>query len=88
MQRVWEELDAFEERDMHDVLRYMIYPVDFMRENKIRGVGRGPSVASYVLYLIGVHLSIPIPIWTGLERVLKISKGIKEIDYGYETTRS
>jgi len=56
MKRVWEELDAFKERGMHDVLRYMIYLVDFMRENDIVwGVGRGSSVASYVLYLIGVH---------------------------------
>jgi len=41
---------------MHNLLRYMIYLVDFMRENNIVwGVGRGSSVASYVLYLIGVH---------------------------------
>ena len=54
--RIWEELDAFKERDMLDLLRYMIYLVDFMRENNIVwGVGRGSSVASYVLYLIGVH---------------------------------
>ena len=34
----------------------MVYLVDFMRENNIVwGVGRGSSVASYVLYLIGVH---------------------------------
>jgi DNA polymerase III alpha subunit len=54
--RVCEELKAFEERGMEDLLRYMIYLVDFMRENNIVwGVGRGSSVASYVLYLIGVH---------------------------------
>lgn len=54
--RVCEELEAFEERGMDDLLRYMIYLVDFMRENDIVwGVGRGSSVASYVLYLIGVH---------------------------------
>ena len=56
MERVWEELDEFKERGMHNLLRYMIYLVDFMRENNIVwGVGRGSSVASYVLYLIGVH---------------------------------
>mgnify|MGYP005726032685 CR=1 FL=1 len=56
MKRVWEELDAFKERGLHDLLRYMIYLVDFMRENNIVwGVGRGSSVASYVLYIIGVH---------------------------------
>ena len=54
--RIWQELDAFRERGMEDLLRYMIYLVDFMRENDIVwGVGRGSSVASYVLYLIGVH---------------------------------
>jgi DNA polymerase III alpha subunit len=41
---------------MFNLLRYMVYLVDFMRENDIVwGVGRGSSVASYVLYLIGVH---------------------------------
>ena len=54
--RVLEELSEFERRDMMDLLRYMVYLVDFMRENDIVwGVGRGSSVASYVLYLIGVH---------------------------------
>jgi DNA polymerase III alpha subunit len=41
---------------MFDLLFYLKYLVDTMRENKIVwGVGRGSSVASYVLYLIGVH---------------------------------
>lgn len=54
--RMTEELLEFEQRGMTDVLRYMIYLVDYMRENNIVwGVGRGSSVASYVLYLIGVH---------------------------------
>ncbi|MEL1234315.1 MAG: hypothetical protein VW667_10455 [Candidatus Neomarinimicrobiota bacterium] len=54
--RVNEELSAFQSREMFDLLRYMIYLVDFMRKNNIVwGVGRGSSVASYVLYLIGVH---------------------------------
>jgi DNA polymerase III alpha subunit len=56
MERAGEELYEFQKRDMLDLLRYMIYLVDFMRENNIVwGVGRGSSVASYVLYLIGVH---------------------------------
>ncbi len=55
-ERAGEELHEFEKRGMFDLLRYMIYLVDFMRENNIVwGVGRGSSVASYVLYLIGVH---------------------------------
>jgi DNA polymerase III alpha subunit len=55
-ERVLEEYDEFKQRGMLDILKYMIYLVDFMRENNIVwGVGRGSSVASYVLYLIGVH---------------------------------
>ena len=54
--RAFEELTEFKKRGMLDLLRYMIYLVDFMRKNNIVwGVGRGSSVASYVLYLIGVH---------------------------------
>ena len=38
------------------MLRYLIYLVDVMRENNVVwGVGRGSSVASYILYLIGIH---------------------------------
>ena len=54
--RAAEELAEFEGRGMMNLLQYMIYLVDFMRENDIVwGVGRGSSVASYVLYLIAVH---------------------------------
>ena len=54
--RAAEELAELEGRGMINLLRYMIYLVDFMRENNIVwGVGRGSSVASYVLFLIGVH---------------------------------
>ena len=54
--RVDEEFMAYEEKGLLDLLRYMVYLVDFMRENNIVwGVGRGSSVASYVLYVIGVH---------------------------------
>lgn len=55
-QRVGEELLLYVERDMIPLLQYMKYLVDVMRANNIIwGVGRGSSVASYVLYLIGVH---------------------------------
>ena len=54
--RIEQELVEYESRNMYDLLRYMIYLVDFMRANNIVwGVGRGSSVASYVLYLIGIH---------------------------------
>ena len=55
-QRVREELTAFEARGMIPVLQWLKYFVDTMQDNKlVWGVGRGSSVASYVLYLIGVH---------------------------------
>ena len=54
--RCLEELGEYEARDMIPLLQYMIYLVEFMHNNDIVwGVGRGSSVASYVLYLIGVH---------------------------------
>ena len=56
LQRCGEELLLFQERDLFDLLRYLKYLVDVMRENHvIWGVGRGSSVASYVLYKLGVH---------------------------------
>lgn len=56
LQRVGQELLLYQERDLFDLLRYLKYLVDRMRENNlIWGVGRGSSVASYVLYLLGVH---------------------------------
>ena len=54
--RITAEYREFESRKMIPLLQYMIYLVEYMRENDIVwGVGRGSSVASYVLYLIGVH---------------------------------
>jgi DNA polymerase III alpha subunit len=54
--RVSEELTAFIEHNMFDLLFCLKYIVDTLRENNVVwGVGRGSSVASYVLYLIGVH---------------------------------
>lgn len=56
LQRVGQELMLFQERDMFPLLRYCKYLVDTMREkNVVWGVGRGSSVSSYVLYLIGIH---------------------------------
>lgn len=55
-QRVLQELEMFVERGMENVLKFMVYLVDIMRKNNIVwGVGRGSSVSSYVLYLIGIH---------------------------------
>ena len=54
--RVVTELNVYEVRGLLDLLRFLVYLIDTMKENDIVwGVGRGSSVASYVLYLIGVH---------------------------------
>jgi DNA polymerase III alpha subunit len=56
LQRCGQELMLFQERNLFDLLRYLKYLVDVMHENRlIWGVGRGSSVASYVLYKLGVH---------------------------------
>jgi DNA polymerase III alpha subunit len=54
--RVEQELDLFRTRNLYPVLQLLIYIVDTMRKhNIVWGVGRGSSVASYCLYLIGIH---------------------------------
>ena len=56
LQRVGKELLLYHERDLFPLLKQLKYIVDTWRSNNIVwGVGRGSSVASYVLYLIGVH---------------------------------
>ena len=59
--RVKEELNAFKKFNLLNLLRYTIFLVDHMREHKyVWGVGRGSSVASFILYLIGIHKINPI----------------------------
>lgn len=56
IQRAGKELLLYQERDMFILLKYLKYLVDTMRNNNIVwGVGRGSSVSSFVLFLIGVH---------------------------------
>lgn len=55
-ERVISELELFKRHNMLNVLRFLKYLIDKMKENKMLwGVGRGSSVASYSLYLLGVH---------------------------------
>lgn len=50
------ELKIYKERDFYDLLKAMVYLHDVFVDNDIIvGVGRGSSVASYVLYKIGIH---------------------------------
>ena len=56
LQRCGQELLMYQEKNLFDLLRYLKYLVDVMQDNHvIWGVGRGSSVASYVLYLLKVH---------------------------------
>ena len=56
IQRVGKELLLYQKREQFLLLQYMKYLVDLMRENNIVwGVGRGSSVSSFVLFLIGIH---------------------------------
>lgn len=55
-QRCGQELLMYQEKNLFDLLRYLKYLVDVMTQNHvIWGVGRGSSVASHVLYKLGVH---------------------------------
>lgn len=54
--RVIEELTEYKSRDMISLLKWLKYFVDTCKKNNVVwGVGRGSSVASYVLYLLEVH---------------------------------
>lgn len=54
--RTLEEIMEYDKRNMMPLLKFMVYMVNELKNNNIIwGVGRGSSVSSYVLYLIGVH---------------------------------
>jgi DNA polymerase III alpha subunit len=55
------ELELFRERGLTQVLQQLKYLVDHWRQhNIVWGVGRGSSISSYVLYLIGIHKINPL----------------------------
>ena len=59
--RVQMEYDLFEKKNFIRVLQFLIYFIDTLRANNIVwGVGRGSSVASFCLFLIGVHKINPL----------------------------
>lgn len=61
MARVCEEMHEYEKRGLFNLLRFLVYLIDVMRENNmVWGVGRGSSVASFCLFLIGVHKINPL----------------------------
>ena len=57
IERVDREVKLYKEKNMEKFLIFCIYFSDVMREkNFVVGVGRGSSCASYLLYLLRVHL--------------------------------
>lgn len=70
--RVELELEQYKARNMYPVLQLMIYIVNTLRKNNlVWGVGRGSSVASYVLYLIGIHKIDSLKYNLNIEEFLK-----------------
>ena len=59
--RVLMEYKLFEQKKFIKVLQFLMYFVDTLRANNlVWGVGRGSSVASFCLFLIGVHKINPM----------------------------
>lgn len=71
-ERIALELSMFGERNLYPLLRHIIFLVDYFRKNNILwGVGRGSSVSSYVLFLIGIHKIDSIKYGLAIEDFLK-----------------
>jgi DNA polymerase III alpha subunit len=59
--RVIYEIAEFEKRQMIPAIKHMMYCADTWRKNNVVwGVGRGSSVSSFVLYLIGINRINPL----------------------------
>ena len=85
IQRVGKELLLYQKRGQFLLLQYMKYLVDLMRENNIVwGVGRGSSVSSFVLFLIGIHRINSIYYGLDIEEFLKQDKNMSRV---YKTAR-
>ena len=70
--RVLIEYGLFEKKKFVKVLQFLIYFVDTLRANNIVwGVGRGSSVASFCLFLIGVHKINPMLYYLDITEFLR-----------------
>jgi len=78
-ERLIQELRLYKEHGMIDLLRYLKYLVDTMRaHNIVWGVGRGSSVASYALFLLGIHKI------DSIKYKLDINEFLKEKEHGIQ----
>ena len=72
IERIEMEYAMFDDRGLVPLLQFLIFIVDYMRKYEIVwGVGRGSSVASYALFLIGVHKVDSIRYSLPIEEFLK-----------------
>lgn len=72
VQRVTQELKLYNERNMIPVLKHLVYLTDVWRQQNIFwGVGRGSSVGSFVLYLIGINRINPLEYGLEIDEFLK-----------------
>ena len=75
LSRVQDELNEYKNKNLFNLLRWLIYFVNICHENNIvHGVGRGSSVSSYVLYVIGVHYVDSIKYDLDFKDFLKIGR--------------
>lgn len=70
--RVESEYAMYVDRDLVIMLQFMMWLVDHMRaHNVLWGVGRGSSVASFCLFLIGISRVNPMRYGLGIDEFLK-----------------
>lgn len=71
-QRVREELIEYKRTNMEQLLRFAIFLMEYIKKNKyVIGIGRGSSVNSYCLYLIGLHKIDSIKYGLNIKEFLK-----------------
>lgn len=69
--RVARELEEFRTRGLFDLLRVIVYILDRFRETgQVYGVGRGSSCASFILFLLGLHVVDPVRFDVPLEEFM------------------
>lgn len=74
--RFWTEYNAFKRNGLLDLLKCLIYVLDKFHEHSVvYGVGRGSSCASFILFLIGVHMVDPIKFKIPVEEFIREEAG-------------
>lgn len=72
IQRVNEELELYKQKGFEKFLRFCIFLSDRIKENGwVIGCGRGSSCASYLLFLIKIHLVDSIKYGLNIREFLK-----------------